>query len=66
MISLVYSFSVKLNESGAVQEVKVVDVEIESNQQFYGFWSKLWKKVKQVAKKVLTKTPITVTIPIGG
>ncbi len=37
MISIIYSFALILDERGAVQEVKVVDVEIESDQQFYGF-----------------------------
>jgi hypothetical protein len=53
MISLIYSFSVRTDESGAVREVNVVDVEIKSNQTFYGFWSKLWKKIKPVAKAIL-------------
>jgi hypothetical protein len=42
-----------MDESGDVQEVNVVDVEIESNQTFYGFWSKLWNKIKHAAKVIL-------------
>jgi hypothetical protein len=41
-----------MDESGAVREVSIVDIEIEPNQQFYEFWSKLWKKFKEVAKKI--------------
>jgi hypothetical protein len=55
MISLIYSFSVRMDESGTVQEVNVVDVEIESNQKFYGFYSKLWNKIKQGAKVILVE-----------
>ncbi len=68
MISLIYSFSVRIDESGAVQEVNVIDVEIESKQTFYGFWSKLWNKIKQVAKVILVnaaKVLVTKAITSG-
>jgi hypothetical protein len=59
----IYSFSVKMDESGAVREVNIVDIEIEPNQQFYGFWSKLRKKVKEVVKKIPIQISCKSTMP---